>query len=90
MLENTHTLERFRNKGVQTSSQMRDIARGMGFKRSKSVVAEDNTPELRFLHRRGREVCEKVEERHILFQVTRRTIERYDPPIPVPIPDGPE
>lgn len=88
MSENVYTLERFRNKGVQTSSQTREIARSMGFKRNKGFVAEDNVPELRFLHRRGRRVCEKVLERHLLFRVTRKTIERYDPPIPIEIPGG--
>jgi len=87
MLENVYTLERFRNKSVQTSSKARDILSEMGFKKIKGFVAEDNIPELRFLKGRESRVFEKVEERHFLFRVSRKTLEQYDPPIPITVPN---
>jgi hypothetical protein len=83
MIENVYTLERFRNKGVQTSAHTQNVLLGMGYKRSKGYIAEGNTPALRFSARRESKVFERVLERHFFFRVTRRTIWRFDPPISV-------
>lgn len=86
ILENVYTLERFRSKGVQTSSNMYKITQGMGLSRIKGQVAEDNIIELRALKGWDTKVSERVLERHLFFRVTRKSLERYDPPIPITIP----
>lgn len=83
MIENVYTLERFRQKGVQTSAHTQNVLLGIGYKKHKGYIAEGNTPALRFSARRGSKVFEKVLERHILFYVTRTILEQYDPPVPV-------
>jgi hypothetical protein len=90
MTENTYTLERFRRRGVQASSghQMNAIRKSKGLMWTKGYVDENNIPELRYSQQRGSKIFEKVLERHFLFHVTRKILERYDPPIPVPIPPG--
>ena len=88
MLENVYTFERFRNQGVQTSSKMSEITQSMGLTRIISQVAEDNVIELRALRRWDSRIFERVLERHFLFRVTRKTLEKYDPPIPVTVPGG--
>jgi hypothetical protein len=88
MIENIYTLEKFRRKGVQASSahQINAIRKSKGLMWTKGYVAEDNIPELRFSQQRGSRVFERVLERHLLFRVTRRVLESYDPPIPIAIP----
>lgn len=90
MLENVYTFERFRNKGVQTSSKMSEITERLGLKRIKGQVNKDNNIELRALKGWGSKISERVLERHFLFHVTRKTVERYDPPIPIELPRGNE
>jgi hypothetical protein len=87
MYENTYVLERFRDKGIHSSSNMSEIMAGMGFKRSKAFIAEDNIPQLHYMRRRDRRVYARVLERHFLFRVTRETLEQYDPPIVPAIPE---
>ena len=86
--ENVYVLERFRRMGVQQSGSrdLNQICLEMGFTHAKGWVAEDNTPELRSCLKNNWLAFEKVLERHILFHVTRKTIETYYPPIPVPVP----
>ena len=83
MLENVYTFERFRNQGVQSSSRMDEITRSMGLTRIIGQVAEDNYIELRALSRWGSRISERVLERHFLFRVTRKTLARYNSPLPV-------
>lgn len=87
-MENVYTLERFRRKGIQTASarQVEALARAQGFRRVVSQVAADNIPSLRSNRSRGHKVRERVLERHLLFRVTRRTLDRFDPPVPIIIP----
>jgi len=86
MLENVYTFERFRNQGVQSSSKMSEITRNTGLIRIIGQVAEDNVIELRALRRWDTRIFERVLERHFLFRVTRKTLEKHDPPIPVRVP----
>lgn len=86
MFENPYVLERFRDKGIHSSSNMGELMAGLGFKRSKVFIAEGNIPQLHYMRRRGRTVYARVLERHFLFRVTRKTLERYDPPIVPVIP----
>ena len=83
MYENTYVPERFRDKGIHSSSNMSEIMVGMGFKRSKAFIAEDNIPQLHYMRRRDRRVSARVQERHFLFRVTRKTLQEFDPPVPV-------
>ena len=88
MIENTYTLERFRGKGVHRAAayQLDEILRREGFRRIVVYSAEENIPSLRADKRVGYQVFERVLERRILFHVTRETIKRFDPPVPIPIP----
>jgi len=86
--ENTYVLERFRRMGIQQSASLylNRICLDMGFTHGKDLVTEDNTPALLSNSKNNWLAFEKVVERHFLFRVTRNTIETYDPPIPIPIP----
>ena len=88
MLENVYTLERYRRKGVRTASasQAREIVKRRGFKRTKGYVGENNIQQLRLNQREGTKVSARVLERHFFFRVTRKTLEQYDPPVPITIP----
>ncbi|UCB42155.1 MAG: hypothetical protein JSV77_06700 [Dehalococcoidales bacterium] len=88
MFENTYVLERFRDKGIHSSSNMGELMAGLGFKRSKAFIAENNIPQLHYMRRRDRRVYARVMEHHFLFRVTRKTLERYNPPIIPEIPEG--
>jgi hypothetical protein len=85
MIENIYTIERFRRLGVQasTSHQIHAIRLSKGLLWTKGYVATDNIPELRFGQQRGSKIFEKVSERHFLFHVTMKTLETYDPPLPI-------
>lgn len=87
-MENVYTLERYRNRGIQTASalQVRQIVKEFGFNRTVGQVAEDNIASLRSNKKRGGQVFQRVLERHLLFRVKRKVIERYEPPIPITIP----
>jgi hypothetical protein len=87
MLENVYTFERFRNKGVQTSSKMSEITKSIGLVRIKGHVTEDNVIELRALRGWDSKVYARVLERHFLFRVSRKTLKQYDPPIALEITD---
>ncbi len=90
MLENVYTLERFRRQGVQIASvtQSRAIALEMGFRRTRGYADESNVPQLWSLRKQGAWVSARLLERHRLFRVTRTVLERFDPPIAVPVPGG--
>jgi len=89
LLENVYVLERFRRMGVQQSGShyMKKICLEMGFTHTRGWINEDNTPELLSSLKNNWLAFEKVLERHVLFNITRKILERYDPPIPVPIPE---
>jgi len=88
MTENVYTLEKFRRMGVQGASlrQVYKMMHKQGYRWDIGYISEDNIPNLKSNKKLGKLVFEKVEERHFLFRVKRKTIERYDPPIPIPIP----
>jgi hypothetical protein len=88
LLENIYVLEQYRRMGVQTSGShhMFKICRDRGFKYAKGWIADDNVPELYACQKHNWLAFEKVLERHILFHVTRKVLESYNPPISVPIP----
>ncbi len=85
--ENTYVLERFRRMGVQQSGSryMNKICRELGYQYAKGWLADDNMPEIYASLKNNWLAFEKILERHLLFHVTRKTIETYDPPIPVAI-----
>ncbi|UCD22769.1 MAG: hypothetical protein JSW22_03890 [Chloroflexota bacterium] len=88
MWENSYTLEKYRRQGVRTACipQLREISRGLGFTRTKGYVDETNITQLLADQKDGDLVSARVLERHILFRVIRKTLERYDPPIPITVP----
>ena len=88
LIENVYTLEKFRRKGVQRASsrQMHEICKRRGFRRSISWVDQKNIPQLIAGPNLGLRVFERVLERHILFRVRKKTIERFNPPVPITIP----
>ena len=60
------------------------IVSGMGLKRMKGMVDEDNTPMTNYLVKDPQhKIFERVLERHIFFKVSRKTLEVYDPPITI-------
>ena len=81
--ENVYVFERFRTSATNDVSK---ICLEMGFTCGKGWITEDNTPELLSGLKLNWLAFEKVQERHFLFHVTRKTIETYDPPIPIPVP----
>ena len=58
----------------------------MGLSRIIGQVAEDNVIELHALKGWDSKISERVLEGHFLFRATRKTLERYEPPISVTIP----
>jgi hypothetical protein len=87
--ENIYTLEKFRGKGVMESTgrQEEAIAAGRGFKRMLFIVREDNVPSLKSCKRSGRLVYQKLMISHFLFHIKVETIDKYNPPVPISIPD---
>lgn len=91
LLENIYVLERFRGMGVQRSGypEMANICLEMGYTHARGWVADDNYPELAASLKSNWLMYERVVKQHVLFRVARRTVERYDPPVPVPVPQKP-
>lgn len=89
MLSNVYTFENYRKGGVRTASasQVREIVKKRGFKRTKGYVAEDNNQQLRLNQREGSKISAKVADFHFFFGITRKALERYDPPIILTIPE---
>ena len=85
MFENLYTFEKYRREGARTASslQMKKIVLQQGFKRNKGNIEETNIPQREWGKKAGNKVCERILERHFLFRITRKTLERYDPPIPM-------
>jgi len=88
MSENNYTFERFRRKGVSraTAIQIREIMLQLGYRHRREYTDETNIAQLRNEEKSGNMVRERILERHFLFRVTRKILERYDPPIPVKAP----
>lgn len=86
--ENIYTLEKFRGKGVMTSTgfQQEEIARKLGFKRMFFYVKEDNISSLKSCKRRGHLTYSKLLRCHFLFHVKIQTTQRFNPAIPIVIP----
>ncbi|UCB43127.1 MAG: hypothetical protein JSV77_00305 [Dehalococcoidales bacterium] len=70
-----------------TAIQIREIMLQLGYRHRREYTDETNMAQLRGEEKSGNMVHEKILERHLLFRVTRKTLERYDPPIPVKAPD---
>ena len=85
MFENLYTFEKYRREGARTASavQVRKIVRQQGFKRTKGYTDETNMPQRQWGEKTGSKVRARILERHFLFRVTRKTLERFDPPIPM-------
>lgn len=88
MRENSYTFEKYRRKGVKSAClpQLDEITKNLGFTRAKRYVEETNIPQLAADMKAGNLAYARVEERHFMFRVKRRTIECYDPPIPITVP----
>jgi hypothetical protein len=86
--ENVYTLEPFRGRGIQNESvfQAGEMARMLGYKRTAGQVAEDNIASLKSNRKRGSHMSGRILERHLFFRVKRRTLESFDPPVPIPVP----
>jgi hypothetical protein len=83
--ENAYTFERFRRRGVQRAAarQHDEFLKREGYRWLVGYIAEDNVPNLRFNLETGSLAFERAVERHFLFRATRRTIERFEPPVPI-------
>jgi hypothetical protein len=88
--ENAYTFEKYRRVGssVAASNMMKEIVSQLGLKRNKYYVDETNIPSLKWCEKAGDKVSERVLESHLLFRIDRKTLERYDPPIPVKAPQS--
>jgi len=60
---------------------LREIIRKLGFKRAKAYIDETNISSLKMSEKSGDKVCERVLIRRFLFHDTRKTLQRYDPPV---------
>jgi hypothetical protein len=71
--------------GVQGASlrPVYELMYKKGYRWDIGYIAEDNIPNLKSNKKLGKLVFEKIEERHFLFRVKRKTLKRYDPPIPI-------
>jgi hypothetical protein len=87
--ENIYILEKFRGKGVASSSarQHRAIARKLGYDRMLFYIREDNIPSLSLSMNVGDRICQRIVRHKRLFRVNMKIIDQFDPPIPISIPD---
>jgi hypothetical protein len=90
--ENAYTVEKYRRAGsaVAASNIMEEIVLQRGFKRYKYYIDETNIPSLKWSEKYGDKASERILERHLLFHINRKTLERYDPPVPVKAPPDSE
>ena len=88
MFENLYTFERYRREGARTAAahQVRKMVLQQSFIRNRGYVDETNIPQLKWGEKTGGKVRARVLERHFLFRTTRKTLEQYDPPIPMKAP----
>ena len=88
MFENLYTFEKYRREGARSASalQVRKIVQQQGYKRTRGYTDETNIPQLNWGEKTGNKVYARILERHFLFRVTRKTLEQYDPPIPMKAP----
>ena len=88
MIENVYVLQKYRGTGAHAAFGFLvwEIAGQLGYKTRKAYVNEINIPERRYLEKNNSIVHERILERHLLFRVTRKTLERYEPPIPMKAP----
>ncbi|UCB42936.1 MAG: hypothetical protein JSV77_10905 [Dehalococcoidales bacterium] len=84
MDENLYTFERYRRKGVRlaSASPMRKIVLQLGYTCYRGYTDVTNKEQRRHQEQEGSPISAILLERHILFRVTRKILERYDPPIP--------
>ena len=92
IIENAYVLERYRGTGAHLAlgSSAWEIARQLGYTFRKGYVNETNVPERRYLEKNNSMVHERILERHFLFRVTGKILERYEPPIPMTVPPNRE
>jgi hypothetical protein len=90
MSENVYTFEKYRRSGaaVASSNSVVGLFRQLGYKCTKAYTNENNIPALKWGEKAGDKVYERVLERHILFRVTRKTLEQYNPPVPMKAPSN--
>lgn len=85
MSENIYTFERYRgvNVGVRRAAaiQFREIERQLGYTNFRGYTDITNEEQHRHQVHSSSLIQAKILERHFLFHVTRKTLERYDPPI---------
>ena len=88
MIENVYVFERYRGTGAHATFGylVWEIARQLGYRSRKAYIDETNIPQRRFMERNDSKVCARILERHFLFHITRKTLERYNPPIPMTVP----
>jgi hypothetical protein len=88
MSENVYIFTKYRRVGaaIAISNAIREIGQQLGFRRYRYYTDEANIPSLKWGEKDGDLVYERILERHFLFRITRKTLERYDPPIPMKAP----
>lgn len=81
--ENVYTFERYRRLGseIASSSLVLDIVKKQGFKRARAYIDKTNISSLKMSEKSGDKVCERILVRRFLFRETRKTLQRYDPPV---------
>ncbi|UCB42558.1 MAG: hypothetical protein JSV77_08895 [Dehalococcoidales bacterium] len=85
MAENQYTFERFRRGGGRraTALQLREIVRQLGYTHSRGYTDVTNIEQRRHGENISAMVRARILERHFLFRVTHKTLEQYDPPVPM-------
>ncbi|UCB43347.1 MAG: hypothetical protein JSV77_01485 [Dehalococcoidales bacterium] len=88
MIENVYVFERYRGTGAHATfgRLVWEMARQLGYRYRKAYIDETNIPERRFMEKNNSRVSARILERHILLCVTRKTLERYAPSIPMKAP----
>ncbi len=83
--ENIYILEKFRKKGVASSSARRHraIAQKRGYKRMLFYIREDNVPSIAVSQRSGDLIIRRIVRRKLLFQLKTKIIEQFDPPVSI-------
>jgi len=84
MSENLYTFERYRHQGVRlaSASRFRNIVLQLGYSHNKGYTDVTNEDQRRHQEQEGSPISAVIIERHFLFHVIRKIVERYDPPIP--------
>jgi len=81
--ENVYTFEKYRRLGseIATSNILQEVFRKLGYIRSRAYINVTNIASLRMSEKSGDKVCERILVRRFLFHDTRKTLQRYNPPV---------